>query len=131
MFEKNIEVPQFSWDYQFVPTFNVMITDTTAYYNVFVNIRHFENYPYMNLWFQLHGSNPEGKQQKERLSISLANPDGKWLGQGLNGVWMTSTLVKKKIRFPHKGQYSFGIEHDMRINPLPAILNVGLRLEKN
>ena len=130
VYEKNIEIPDFNWDYQFVPEFKVNIDDTSALYNLNVNIRHLDNYPYMNMWLQLHGSNPEGKQQKERIPIYLATKEGKWLGEGLNGVWMVSIPLKRKIKFPHKGSYTFGIEHDMRINPLPAVMNVGLRLEK-
>ena len=120
-----------NWDYKFIPTFKINIDDTTAFYNVSVNIRHLDNYPYMNMWLQLHGSNPEGKQQKERISISLATKEGRWLGEGLNGVWMVTLPLKQKIRFPHKGIYTFGIEHDMRINPLPEVMNVGLRVEKS
>ncbi len=130
LFEKNVEVPQFSWDYEFVPSFDVNIVDTSSYYNLSINIRHLESYPFMNLWVQLHGSSPDGKQQKERIMLGLATPDGKWLGEGLNGVWMQTVLAKGKIKFPHKGQYTFGIEQDMRINPLPAVMNVGLKLEK-
>jgi gliding motility-associated lipoprotein GldH len=130
VFEKNIEVPDYKWDYKFIPQFKVEITDTISSYNMYVNIRHLEAYQYMNIWILMHVSSPDGKQQTERITLPLAQSDGKWLGEGLNGVWMLGSLAKRQFKFPHKGEYTFSIEHDMRINPLTEIMDVGLRLEK-
>jgi gliding motility-associated lipoprotein GldH len=129
-YEKNIEVPGFKWDYQYMPEFAVQIDDTVSQYNMYVNIRHQESYAYLNLWMVLHSSNPTGQQQKERLQLYLAKPDGQWIGEGINGIWMVSVPIKQKIKFPKKGLYTFALEHDMRSNPLQAILNVGFKLEK-
>jgi gliding motility-associated lipoprotein GldH len=130
VFEKNIEVPNYEWDYKFIPEYKVEISDTVSYYNMYVNIRHLEAYNYMNIWILLHVSSPDGKQQTERIALPMAQTDGKWLGEGLNGVWMLSSLAKRHFKFPHKGEYTFAIEHDMRINPLNEIMNIGLKLEK-
>ena len=130
VFEKNTEVPDNKWDYKFIPQFKIEITDTIASYNMYVNIRHLEAYKYMNIWILMHVSSPDGKQQTERMALSLAQQDGRWLGEGLNGIWMLSSLAKRQFKFSHKGEYTFAIEHDMRINPLDDIMNIGLRLEK-
>jgi gliding motility-associated lipoprotein GldH len=130
VFEKNTEIPDYKWDYKFIPQFKITIDDTVAFYNLSINIRHLDAYRYMNMWVIIHSSSPDGKQQTERVSLSLAKPDGKWIGEGLNGVWMASIIAKKKIRFMHKGEYTFALEHDMRINPLEEIMNVGIKLEK-
>ncbi|MFM2047652.1 MAG: hypothetical protein RI955_198 [Bacteroidota bacterium] len=130
VFEKNTEIPDYKWDYKFIPQFKVELNDTSSFYNLYVNIRHLDAYRYMNVWVLIHASSPDGKQQTERVSLNLAKPDGKWLGEGMNGVWMVSALAKKRIKFQHKGEYTFAIEHDMRINPLEDVMNVGLKLEK-
>lgn len=130
VFEKNIEIPDYKWDYKFIPQFKVTIDDTVAFYNLSINVRHLDAYKFMNIWMIIHSSSPDGKQQTERVSLNLAKPDGRWIGEGLNGVWMTSILAKKKIHFMHKGEYTFALEHDMRINPLEDVMNVGLKLEK-
>jgi gliding motility-associated lipoprotein GldH len=129
-FEKNIEIPDYKWDYKFIPEYKVSIDDTTAFYNLSINVRHLDAYKFMNMWVIIHSSGPDGKQQTERMALNLAKTDGKWLGEGLNGVWMVSILTKKKIRFIHKGEYTFAIEHDMRINPLDDVMNLGLKIEK-
>lgn len=130
VFEKNIEIPQYKWDYKFIPQFKVSIEDTASFYNLSVNIRHLDAYKFMNIWLIIHSSGPDGKQQSKRVSLNLAKADGKWLGEGLNGVWMVNVPAKKRIRFIHKGEYTFALEHDMRINPLEDVMNVGLKLEK-
>jgi gliding motility-associated lipoprotein GldH len=38
---------------------------------------------------------------------------------------------KTNYRFPAKGNYKFEIEQNMRDNPLRAVSDVGLRVEKN
>jgi gliding motility-associated lipoprotein GldH len=130
VFEKNIEIPDFNWDYQFVPTFQVNIDDTASFYSLSMNIRHQDEYPFSNIWVQLHGTSPEGKNQVERVQVALATKEGRWLGEGLNGVWMTTLPLKNKIKFPEKGVYTFGLEQDMRRNPLPNIMNIGLKVVK-
>src|SRR5690625_2661570 len=65
VYQKNIPVPGYAWDYGFHPSFQIKITDTTAYYNIYVTVRHTSDYPYSNLWLLIY-SNYTGVKPKSK-----------------------------------------------------------------
>jgi len=70
--------------------------------------------------------------QKARINITLAEQNGKWLGRGMGEIFEQRMPVSlgDSINFSRKGTYKITLEQNMRINPLPDVLNVGFRLEK-
>jgi gliding motility-associated lipoprotein GldH len=64
------------------------------------------------------------------VQIILADERGKWLGKGLGDIWDYQQLYKENVRFAQKGEYIFEYEQAMRLEKLPFILDVGLRVEK-
>lgn len=70
--------------------------------------------------------------KKARVHIVLAEPSGKWLGRGMGEIYeqRMKFSLGDSITFRKPGTYEVSLEQNMRINPLPDILNVGLRVEK-
>jgi gliding motility-associated lipoprotein GldH len=129
-YENNYIIENYKWDYNDMASFKVNIVDTTQLYTVNVNIRHHESYKYVNLWLNINTINPDTVKLSERVQITLAEPSGKWIGNGLNEIWSLNKIIKSKVKFTKPGIYNFQIEHDMRINPLPAIMSVGIKVQK-
>src|SRR6187549_169559 len=50
IYEKNITIEKYVWESKVKPTFTVDILDTSVLYNLYVNVRHAEIYPYQNIW---------------------------------------------------------------------------------
>ncbi len=90
---KNSEWPQDS-----ILVFNMDIPDSTKIYNLSLNVRNEGKYPYSNLWLFISIVPPSGKELKDTLELTLANPDGKWLGSGL-GYLYEKKYPYKKISF--------------------------------
>ena len=132
-FQKEEAVPQNAWSYNFKPTFTFDITDTTAIYKTTFLIRHTEAYPYQNIWLWVYIKTPgDTIVKKERVNITLAEASGKWLGRGMGEIWEQRMRMDlgDSVRFDKKGTYKISLEQNMRVNPLPDILHVGLRVEK-
>ncbi len=132
-YQKDDTIPQNAWDYSFKPTFEIDITDTTVPYQPYFLIRHTQAYPYCNLWIWIYIKTPgDTVAKKERINIPLAETDGKWLGRGMGEIYEQRLKVNlgDSVKFNRKGSYKISLEQNMRINPLPEILNVGFRLEK-
>lgn len=133
-YQKEYAIPQNAWQYQFKPSFKFEITDTNAVYNLFFHIRHTEAYPYSNIWVWIYTKQPgDSTFAKSRIEIPLAEPSGKWMGRGTGEIWeqrMALTPGDKAMIFNKTGMYEIRIEQNMRVNPLPEILQVGLRIEK-
>jgi gliding motility-associated lipoprotein GldH len=130
IYEHQQSISDYEWDYDEQPEFEVTIPDTQAHYNIYVLLRHNDNYPFKNLWLILHTETPSGETEQERTELTLARKSGKWYGAGIAGVWEVLVPIKEKHRFEEQGTYTFQLEQHMRKNPLPAIMNVGLRIER-
>ena len=64
------------------------------------------------------------------MELTLASPDGNWLGDGLGDIYDNRILFHRNVRFPQRGEYRFEIYQAMRLNPLPGIMDAGIRIEK-
>jgi gliding motility-associated lipoprotein GldH len=132
-FQKEVAIPKNLWAYTFKPKFTFNITDTTAGYQPYFLIRHTQAYPYSNLWLWMYVKTPgDSILKKSRVHIVLAEPGGKWLGRGMGEIYEQRLRFSlgDSINFRKAGTYEVSLEQNMRINPLPDILNVGLRVEK-
>jgi gliding motility-associated lipoprotein GldH len=73
---------------------------------------------------------PGDTVQKIQYELPLANKD-KWLGTAMGDVYEHRVLLTPHpIYFKRSGEYIYKIEQVMREDPLPHVLNVGLRIEK-
>ncbi len=73
---------------------------------------------------------PNNKVLQTKQNLPLANKEGKWLGQGLGDIYDRRIRIRKNLKFRNKGQHNFKINHLMRQDSLPGIIDVGLRIEK-
>ena len=132
-YQKEETIPQNEWAYGFKPTFTFDITDTTGIYKTSFLIQHTQAYPYCNIWMWVYVKSPgDSVIKKERVDVMLAEATGKWLGRGMGEIWEQRMQLDlgDSVKFNRKGTYEISLEQNMRINPLPDILHVGLRVEK-
>jgi gliding motility-associated lipoprotein GldH len=130
VFEKNIRIPDGIWDRNNQVRFEVIIEDTITPHNLYINVRNTGMYPVSNLYLFITTTAPSGHTIKDTVQVILADERGKWLGKGLGDIWDNQRLYKEQVRFAQKGKYIFEYEQAMRIEKLPFILDVGLRVEK-
>lgn len=142
-YQKHVTIPSGGWQYAFQPEFKIQIQDTNAAYQMFFLIRHTNAYPYSNIWLRLKTRQPgDSSFQQQRFEVTLAAPtavlpdgslSGGWLGRGMGEIWeqrMALNDVQHPVYFPKSGEYVFKLSQDMRVNPLPEVIQVGLRVEK-
>lgn len=130
LFEKNIRIPDGIWDKNNHVRFEVVVEDTISPHNLYINVRNTGMYPVSNLYLFVTTIAPSGHAIKDTVQVILADERGKWLGKGLGDIWDNQRLYKEQVRFAQKGKYIFEYEQAMRLEKLPFILDVGLRVEK-
>jgi gliding motility-associated lipoprotein GldH len=131
LYEKVVFMPENEWSNAQSPEFNFEIKDTSANYLVYFLFRHADAYAYNNVWIRLNSKLPgDSVARSERFDIPLA-ANNRWLGSGMDDIFDHRVLLyKDPVRFTKPGNYTIQINHDMRIEPLNHVFNVGLRLEK-
>jgi gliding motility-associated lipoprotein GldH len=130
VFEENVKIPDYSWDMSNIVSLDVEISDTITSNNIYINIRNASGYPFSNLFLFLTTKTPSGQIARDTVELILADESGQWLGDGLGDIWDNRILFKPAFRFPQKGTYRFEFQQAMRMNPLPQIMDVGLRIER-
>lgn len=119
-----------SWHQDSLLVFTIPITDTIQNHNLYVNIRNDINYGYSNLWLFVDIEQPNGAAKRDTFEMALADPSGKWLGEGFGGYKTRQAIFRSNVFFPNSGEYKISIQQGMRQTQLDGISDVGLRVEK-
>lgn len=130
IYEKNQAIAARSWSYDEIPKFDIHIDDSTSKYNVYINLRHSNEFDFSNIFILLHEKGNSLIDTSYRKEITLAQPDGRWLGKTAGSVYELQHLVKENYIFPDTGVYTFAIEQNMRENPLKDVVDVGIKVVK-
>lgn len=130
IFEQNVDIPGSGWVIDSVIKLEVAITDTVIPTNFYINVRNADGYPYSNLFLYIKTIFPSGKTANDTLECVLADEQGKWLGNGLGDIYDNQIPFKRNVRFPSSGKYIFEIQHGMRTEIVPLIMDIGLRVER-
>lgn len=131
VFEKSAAIPKNEWNYTFKPTFSFNIKDTTSEYNLYVVLRHRDAYKYNNIWLNIGTQSPADTMRYQRFDLLLGDDAKGWDGAGMDDIWeIRKSITNGPFKFNKPGTYSFSIAQIMREDPLPNVLNVGIRVEK-
>ena len=131
VFEKNVSIPQYKWEYSFKPAFEFDITDTVSSYNLYIVIRHTDAFKYNNIWLNVGTQVPSDTVHYRRFDLQLGSDNKGWEGTGMDDIWeLRKPVTNGPFKFHHSGKYKFSIAQIMRENPLLHVMSIGLRVEK-
>jgi len=129
LMDQNKAIENKVWFNKQVPEFTVTIKDSSIPYNLYLNLRNTMAYPFSNIYVLVHQKNPDNTKKTYQVKLILANREGLWLGNSAGSIFNHQARFLKDFSFPHAGIYSFQLEQNMRLDPLPGIIDVGLRIE--
>ena len=129
IYDQYITIPEHVWNNGNILHFNVNISDTSDAYNIYINVRNLNQYPYSNLYLFVTAYSPDNNTERDTVEIMLADDMGNWLGKGAASIFTRVYPYKTDIRFPEQGIYKFDIEQAMRVENLRYISDIGLRIE--
>jgi gliding motility-associated lipoprotein GldH len=114
-------------------SFQFEVSDTTQAYNFYYLVRNAQQYPYYNLYISREMRGPDGKVLMARLDEMYLSDQttGKPTGSGLGDLFDHKIIFERNYRFSRSGRYTITLAQNMRQNPLPHILGVGLSIEKS
>lgn len=125
------------WEMDDTVRFQVSGLDSTQTYDMFINVRNDNTFPFSNLFLITELEHPDGNTIKDTLEYRMAEPTGEWLGKGMGSVKENKLWYRENIVFPEPGVYKVNISHAMRKNGnvqglhvLEGITDVGLEIEK-
>lgn len=135
VYQSDVPVPGGAWSRTFSPEFAFDIADTVSQHDVYIDVRHTGDYPFSDLFLFVDLTGPGGRTMRDTVECLLADPDGRWLGKGTGFIFsdriQAKVLYKLHNRFPATGRYTMRLEQAMRMEPLPAVMDVGVSVERS
>jgi len=125
-----------AWNKDSVVTFELPKLDAKKAYNLYVNVRDNDAYPYNNMFLIVSLEQPNKKVKVDTLEYQMTNPDGTLLGDGFSDIKENKLFYKDKQQFTQKGIYKIHIQQAVRqtgkiegVKALEGITDVGFRIE--
>lgn len=126
------------WHKDSIMRFTFTDLDTLQPYNMFINVRNDQTYPYSNLFVIAELGFPNGDVVRDTLEYEMAARDGQWLGTGQGSLKENKLWYKENVVFPSSGVYTLELSQAMRKNgqvdgivELEGITDVGYQIEKS
>jgi gliding motility-associated lipoprotein GldH len=125
-----------SWHKDSIVAFDLPQLDKAKKYNLFLNIRDNNDYPFNNLFLIVSMEMPNKKVQVDTLEYQMSEADGSLLGDGFTDVKESKLFYKEDVNFNLKGKYKVKIQQANRqtgkvtgVKKLAGITEVGFRIE--
>ena len=125
-----------NWNKDSIIAFDLPQLEQTKNYNLFVNIRDNNDYPFDNLFLIVSMEQPDKKTLVDTLEYKMAAEDGTLLGDGFSDVKESKLFYKTNFNLGIKGKYKVKIQQAVRqtgkvagVKELKGITDVGFRIE--
>lgn len=124
LYDQYQAIDNITWekDKEFYFTFEVK--DISVLYDLTLEVRNNNLYPYQNLWLFCSEEQPIGPLRRDTIECMLADEFGKWYGHGIS-LYQSSFPIHSQYKFPHAGQYTFSFRQGMRDDALKGIQEIG------
>jgi gliding motility-associated lipoprotein GldH len=129
-YQKRLAVNPQAWTYADTLDFRFTITDTTARYNLYVDVTHADTFAWQNLYTRLYTRFPDGRRLNKPLSFDLYTSRGESNGKCSGNTCRVETVLQANTRFDQAGEYVITVAQFMRQDSLRGIVEVGLAVEK-
>jgi len=132
VYEQNWDLESRFWHQDDLPEFTFRIDDTTSTYNLYYNLRNTASYPYYNIYITHFLADSTDQILSTELDelILFDEKTGEPYGNGLGDIFDHQQPALENFKFPQVGPYTFKIQQFMRLDSLPYIMSVGLRVER-
>ena len=132
VFEDNVEFRQRNWKITEPVQFEFQISDVSKKYNVLMNIRNSLDYPYARIFvnYNLQKQDTTSLSQKMIAEYLFDQKTGKPSGtSGIGDLYDHQFSILKNYSFEKAGIYKMKLDQFMRMDTIPGILAVGVRVE--
>src|SRR5882672_409035 len=133
IFEDNVEFRDRNWKIAEPVQFEFQIDDASKKYNLLMNIRNSLDYPYARIFvnYDLQKQDNSSLNKKMISEYLFDQKTGKPFGaSGIGDIYDHQFPILKSYSFEKAGAYKITLNQFMRMDTIPGILAVGIRVEK-
>ncbi|MCR9251916.1 MAG: gliding motility lipoprotein GldH [bacterium] len=133
VFEDYSNIVKESWHQDSLVSFDINIDQVEQPLNLGVTLRYGLTYAYTNVYINYRVTKEDGTLVKSELEeVVLFDPKtGKPLGSGMSDVFDIESNFLESYNFPEAGKYAVSFQQYMRVEELPDIVSVGLKVTES
>jgi len=132
VFEDNVEFRERNWKISQPVQFEFQISDASKKYNILMNIRNSLDYPYARIFvnYDLQKQDSTSLSKKMIAEYLFDQKTGQPFGtSGIGDLYDHQFSILKNYSFERAGTYKMKLNQFMRLDTIPGILAVGVRVE--
>ena len=122
------EVNEEDWVYADSLDYNFEVKDTTAIYDLVLELKHSPEFAFQNLYVQTTTHFPSGEIVKSPMSIDLGDLAGRWNGDCGSKSCKAPVMLRDDFRFREMGNYRIVFEQFSRNESIAGIQSMELFL---
>ena len=122
--------PNVEWLKKDAREFKVPIDDIDMIYNLVVSFRYANGYQYQTANVKVTETSPSGKETVANYELKVRKANGDYIGEPGYDIWDSEHIVEPNKKYAEKGTYTYVIEQNTPVDPLPFAMEIGLILDK-
>ncbi len=125
------DFPNKVWEKDQVLTFKPKVRDTSAKYDLFLDLRHLYGFHFSDVRIEFKREAPDGSVNTELKRFKVRKDKTTYLGDCSGDICDLRAPVRKGIEFPAQGTYVYRLTPRMgKYEKIPNVMGVGLVLKK-
>ncbi|MEL6719554.1 MAG: gliding motility lipoprotein GldH [Bacteroidota bacterium] len=130
VYEKKIEIPSATWQYDNDITYEFEIEDIKAKYNLYLDVTHSDQFESQNFYTMIHTTYPSGRTVDSQISIELADKLGQWHGKCNSEECQLRIVLQQGTFFKEQGLHQIVFEQYTRQESLKGIKALAFSVEQ-
>ncbi|MBL0084284.1 MAG: gliding motility lipoprotein GldH [Saprospiraceae bacterium] len=130
LFEEKINLPVVGWTVADSVKYQLAIEDTAQNYDMVLRVDALDSYRYQNLYVMINTLFPDGKLEKDVVSLEVSTSGGEWHGKCSSDHCAVPILIQENFRFPKKGNYTITVAQHSRLDTIKGIEALQLSIAK-
>jgi gliding motility-associated lipoprotein GldH len=122
--------PTYTWKSGQEVIFNPTIEDATKSYELVLGLRHVFGLKIRTLAINVRQISPSGKETTNEYQLTLIDDKGEYISSCGGDLCDIEVAVASGIKFEEAGTYKFVVTHNMPIDRIPGIMEVGLIINR-
>ncbi len=124
------DLPNRRWSKNKVLEFQPEINDTSQNYKVYLALRHVYGFQHKTLDLIIDITAPSGEETSKKFTIQAINEGGKYLAECIGDFCDLEVQFEDNFKFKETGVYKYSIKHDMPVDQILNVMDVGLIIDK-
>ncbi|SUP53899.1 Gliding motility lipoprotein gldH precursor [Weeksella virosa] len=118
------------WAKDSIKEFSFHVKDSVDIHaNLAFLLRNKTDYAYSNLYLFTTIKDPKGHEMTDTLQYYIANPDGSWIGKGIQAKEQL-LILRENLPLKDTGVYKIQVKQGMRTNILKGLKDISLIVDK-